>query len=376
MNTTTLGHLFAGRDNNFNLMRFTAAFLVLFSHSYPLFLGVGTQDPLKSLTGITFGALAVDIFFVTSGFLIAGSYFSRQNIIAFTVARILRIFPALWVALLVSVFAIGMLTDAPQLLSFLSDIETLEYLFFNATLILGLQWDLPGVFGGNPYPVAVNGSLWTLPWEIAMYGLVVLVAIIAASASRKIHFLRASILIPILAVAGLLGSLLNVYFGFYAGKGLHLFAMFFIGSSLYLLRSRIVLSTKVAWICCAVVVVGVYDNNIFQAIYLFVTPYLVMFLAYKPAGKVRSFNKFGDYSYGLYVYAFPVQQTVIWAFPDLGFVSLIALSLLITMLFAILSWHFVEKPVLRFKDKYVHIEMLWNKTLGRTESSKLARGIN
>jgi len=373
---TTLGHLFAGRDNNFNLMRFTAAFLVLFSHSYPLFLGAGTLDPLKSLTGITFGALAVDVFFVTSGFLIAGSYFSRQNIIAFTVARFLRIFPALWVALLVSVFTIGMLTEGRDLLRFLSDIETLEYLFFNATLMLGLQWDLPGVFGGNPYPVAVNGSLWTLPWEITMYGLVVLIAIFAAFASRKVPFLRVSMLIPILAVAGLLGSLLNVYFDFYAGRGLHLFAMFFIGSSLYLLKSRVVLSGSLALICCAALIGGVYDNKVFQVIYLIVTPYLVMFLAYKPAGKVRAFNRFGDYSYGLYVYAFPVQQSVIWAFPDLGFVSLIAFSLLITMLFAILSWHLIEKPALRLKAKYVHIEMLWNKLLGKSESSHLVRGMN
>lgn len=374
--TTTLGHLYIGRDNNFNLIRFVAAFLVLFSHSYPLFLGAGIQDPLKSLTGITFGALAVDIFFVTSGFLIAGSYFTRQNIIAFTVARFLRIFPALWIALLVSVFAIGYLVSDRELLTFLSDDETLEYLLYNATLLFGLQVDLPGIFSDNPYPVAVNGSLWTLPWEVRMYGLLAVIAIVSSVISRTVKILRASLIIPLLTCLGLLGSLVNIYLDFYMGKGLHLFTMFFIGSSLYLWRDRIAVSYNFAWICVVGLVLSLADNSLFQATYLFMIPYLVMFLAYKPDGKLRSFNKFGDYSYGLYVYAFPVQQAVIWTLPDLHFLGLIALSVLTTLLLAILSWHFVEKPVLRFKDNYVYLEMFFNKLFGRSKNSELSKSVN
>lgn len=96
------------RDNNYNLIRFLAAVLVLFTHSFALTYGSGNAEPLRYSLGITWGTIAVDVFFVTSGFLIAGSFFKRGNLIAFGWARILRIYPALFVALLFCVFVVGL----------------------------------------------------------------------------------------------------------------------------------------------------------------------------------------------------------------------------------------------------------------------------
>lgn len=92
------------RNNNYNLIRFLAATLVLFTHSFALTFGSGTAEPLRNTLGITWGTIAVDVFFVTSGFLIASSFFQRNNVTAFVWARILRIYPALIVALLFCVF--------------------------------------------------------------------------------------------------------------------------------------------------------------------------------------------------------------------------------------------------------------------------------
>ena len=88
------------RDNNFNLLRFIAAYLVLYSHSYALALGDPAAEPPRSVVGMSWGNIAVDVFFITSGFLIANSFFGRNNIIVFTWARILRIFPALFVSVI------------------------------------------------------------------------------------------------------------------------------------------------------------------------------------------------------------------------------------------------------------------------------------
>ena len=115
------------RDNNFNLLRFVAASLVLLSHSYPLSLGPDTPEPLVSSFGITLGGLAVDIFFITSGFLVAASLYSR-SLVAYLWARFVRIYPALVVAVLFCVFVVGMAFTTVGAAEYLTDSTTLKFL--------------------------------------------------------------------------------------------------------------------------------------------------------------------------------------------------------------------------------------------------------
>jgi len=105
---TVLSKYTNNRDNNFNLIRFLAASLVLYSHSFSLAIGTVYAEPFKISLGLTLGTIAVDIFFITSGFLIASSFFEKNNIIAFVWARILRIYPALIIALIFCVFMVGL----------------------------------------------------------------------------------------------------------------------------------------------------------------------------------------------------------------------------------------------------------------------------
>jgi len=169
----TLADYAVGRDNNFNLMRFIAASLVLLSHSYAL-TGVA-QDPLLAVSGMDFGHLAVDIFFVTSGFLVTGSLIKRADVRAFAGARLLRIVPGLLVANVVTVFVIGAIFTSLPLLDYLGKKDLYRFVFDNTILVTGdLRWTLPGVFADNPIKDAVNGSLWTLPYEVELYGLLLL----------------------------------------------------------------------------------------------------------------------------------------------------------------------------------------------------------
>ena len=143
-----LGQCSNSRNNNFNLIRFIAASLVLYSHSYAL--TSYSDDPLQNLTSfrfLSFGSLAVDIFFVTSGFLVTNSLFGRKNIFAFVWARILRIYPALIIAVLFCIFVVGLYFTELSAEAYLSHDESLSFFLYNAFLLSGdIQHTLPGVF--------------------------------------------------------------------------------------------------------------------------------------------------------------------------------------------------------------------------------------
>lgn len=164
-----LSNFTEGRDNNFNLIRIIAALSVLVSHSFTLSVGTTDAAPFVGAIGISLGSIAVDCFFITSGLLVTASLLKRQNIIDFLWARTLRIFPALVIMLCLTVFGLGVFFTSMPLGSYLTDFATYKYFFKCATLIAGVSYTLPGVFDGNPFDNSVNGSLWTMPFEVRMY---------------------------------------------------------------------------------------------------------------------------------------------------------------------------------------------------------------
>ena len=155
------------RGNNFDVLRLLAASLVLFSHSYAL---TDNAEPFAEISGWTFGEVGVVMFFAMSGFLIAKSWSDRPQLVPFAVKRALRILPALVVAVSVTVFVIGPLFTTLPLSSYFSDPVTWLYLV-RCSLLITFFGTLPGVFEDNPYPDAVNGSLWTLPVEACCYAM-------------------------------------------------------------------------------------------------------------------------------------------------------------------------------------------------------------
>ena len=158
------------RDNNMDLIRFLAASAVIYAHAFNL---QNLRDPLESVTGRSTGSLAVAIFFSLSGFLIAKSITTRESLMEFLIARALRILPALLVVNFLVVIVAGLVWTNLGTGDFFANPESWSYFFWNSSL-LKCQFQLPGVFEQNPYGPAVNGSLWTLPVEARMYGLVFL----------------------------------------------------------------------------------------------------------------------------------------------------------------------------------------------------------
>lgn len=295
-----------GRNNNFNLIRIVAAFAVLITHSFALVYGTGDAEPFRASLGMTMGSIAVDIFFVTSGFLVTASLIYRQSTIEFVWARVLRIFPALLVMLLLTVFVLGAFFTTLPLLSYLSSRDTYAYLLKCSTLLFGVKYDLPGVFEANPYPDAVNGSLWTMPHEIRMYAILVVIWF-GLQITQNLHLRIFKItILGLTFIAGLLWMARHWYLD---STFVRLFFMFFTGASFYILRERIVLSRGVFWLLIGGLALAALHPRVFSIVYIFAIAYILFYVAYIPAGYIRKYNQLGDYSYGIYIYTlFPYSN--------------------------------------------------------------------
>ena len=336
-----------GKDNNFNFIRFIAASLVIFSHSFPLLMGID-EDPLRKLTGTSFGGLAVDIFFITSGFLICKSFLSKPHIIDYALSRILRIYPALIVAILFCVFIVGPAYTKLSLSSYLSDQNTYTYWLRNSILFLNIQHDLPGVFSDLPYPAAVNGSLWTLPYEVYMYiGLAVTMLMIGLI-GKLTHTSQKWLLVSIAAISTGI-HLVNTETEFYEGPLLRLHSMFFTGAAFFVARDIVPLNVRIALPLMIGLLISGLNIHGFHIMYSLSLAYLIFYLAYIPEGAVRKFNLVGDYSYGIYIYAFPVQQVFVSAGLTDSPYLLTVMAFVPTVCLAWLSWNLVEKQALKIK---------------------------
>src|SRR5215475_9962692 len=163
----TIDQSFDSHNNNFNLLRMMAASSVLVSHSWSLAFYKGIGEPLTSITPFSLGHLAVMLFFGLSGFLIAKSFDSRRSTIEFLTARAFRLYPGLLLALTFCVFVIGPLWTVEPLSVYLHDPVTWKFIPAGLSLVR-LHYELPGVFEHNPH-FGVNGSLWTLYYEVFCY---------------------------------------------------------------------------------------------------------------------------------------------------------------------------------------------------------------
>lgn len=341
----TLADCLGGRDNNFNLIRFVAAAAVLLTHSYAA-LGIDPHaEPMRHFTEKSFGGMAVDAFFIISGFLVTGSLLSRQNALHFLAARVLRIYPALVPVNVLTVFVLGLVFTTFAWRDYFADPRTYAYLIKNTLLFSGISFQLPGVFEGHAIKGGVNGSLWTLYYEVRLYGLLLLTWVVLAVLTRQSRERKVAAVLGAVAVLAVGTHLYNRHAGLdeHASR---LYFMFFSGTLYYLLRARIVLSGHVFLAALGLFLFGVFFRPAFFLSYHLLLPYIVLYLAYIPDGWVRLYNRLGDYSYGFYIYAFPIQQTVVALNPGVSLAGMLASAFPVTLFFAILSWHLVEKKAL------------------------------
>ena len=326
-----LGPRARGRDNAFDVLRLLGATLVLVSHSFAL---VGFAEPRLGHSSL--GAIGVEIFFAISGFLIAASWLAEPRLRAFFVKRALRILPALFATLVLSAFLLGPIMTDVSPASYFSSSAPLRYVAENISAVVSggavdVNYSLPGVFAGQPSD-AVNGSLWTLPIEVRAYLLVVVLGL-AMVLTRWLW-------IPV--AAGL------VYLFVGGSETMLLLVLYFVSTLLFIHRDRVPLHRGLALAALASWLIGAFTPH-FGALICIGIPYLVLYLAYRAPSWTRAITRRGDVSYGVYLLAFPVQQVIVHVMPGIGPYAVIAISFPFTYLLATLSWHGVERPVLRLK---------------------------
>ena len=369
MNTSTrLSDLAQGRDNNLNLIRILAAYAVLVSHSVALATGNPQLEPLRQTLGMTPGDMAVDVFFIASGFLVTLSLLSRQSAIEFFWSRVLRIFPGLLVMLLITVFGIGLAVTQHSAASYLSDTQTYRYFLKCLTLVRDVEYILPGVFDDTPLPRAVNGSLWTLPQEVKMYVVLLSLWLVAAMVSARTRVFALAVLVGAIASAAALVAW-RLVDPTQVSHEARLFFFFFVGGAFAIVRERISLTGSIFWPLLLVLLASTTSKTLFFFVYCFSLPYLLFFVAYRPGGFIRRYNLAGDYSYGIYIYAYPIQQTIAVAFVGISVTGMLITSSVLTLLLAVASWHGVEKPTMAWRHGVVD----WHRSLLRRVRSGAAR---
>jgi peptidoglycan/LPS O-acetylase OafA/YrhL len=333
-------------NNNFNLLRMIAASAVLVSHAYPISLGEGTVEPLESLLKMNLGTLSVITFFAISGFFILQSFDHRNSLISFCVARILRIYPGLIVVLMLTLLVLGPTFTAMAQSDYFCNRATLLYLPHNISL-KWLQYDLPGVFRDNPFPDTINGSLWSLFYEVVCYGMVVAVGVLGLT-RRKWRF---SAFLGVYALGYLTLKPITLYSHDLAGLSFVLVRFhqltlpFVVGMTFYQFRSFL----RLNWLVCVgagSVAVLTYGTAWFQESFVVFWCYLIFYLGFLPVGPLRVYNLIGDYSYGMYIYAFPCEQIAAALCRGISPLGVIITSLPITLGCAVLSWHLVERRAL------------------------------
>jgi peptidoglycan/LPS O-acetylase OafA/YrhL len=338
----TLGARLGRRANNFDAIRLLAAAAVVVSHAFPLSSGNNEAEPLMRLSGgqMTLGHLAVLVFFVVSGFLITRSWERSPSAVEFARNRALRILPALICMVAAMTLVLGPLFTKLPLTDYFTDGRFASY-WLNVTLVT-TKYSLPGVFEDNPFPRAVNGVLWTLRYEALFYAVTAGLGVLGLLRRRILLVLvAAAILVPLLG--DLPGDRYMRMFRFYAA-----------GSALCLWRDRIPMDLRLA-AGAAVLCGGALALGALEEIFVVAGSYLVLFAAFEPRIPLQRTGRYGDFSYGLYIYGFPVQQAVAHVLgAGHGWATNLALSLPIATALAIASWHGIEKRALRRKHRTVH----------------------
>jgi len=325
--------------NNFDAVRLFAALLVLVSHHF-YFLGRHQPAPMAH----TLGELGVMIFFTVSGYLVAESWYRDPHVARFAMRRLLRLWPALAVASVLIALAGSAITSLP-----LHDYAGGAARFVVQNLKLQITFNLPGVFVTHPdSPMsAVNGSWWTIPLEAKCY---VCLAVLGLIGLRR----RWVSLLALVAVAFFYVKTLHAHRAIEVTRNLLFFYVGFFATGLCARQFRTaILAARRRWLGAGVaaLLVALAMRLPTLAEWVIVAP-ATLVIGSLSTPMLRAAGRFGDLSYGIYIYAFLVQQLVVrtWPGPPSLLGSLLV-AILITSALAWCSWHAVEAPALRLKRR-------------------------
>jgi peptidoglycan/LPS O-acetylase OafA/YrhL len=337
--------------NNFNFLRLLFALFVVITHSYPL-SGTPGGDYLNQLTNgqVSFSFIGLSGFFIISGYCVYKSLDRSSGIRVYYWKRILRVFPALFVVLFLTVL-LGPFVYDSDIQSYLSNKSVWTYLPFNMTLFHP-QGVISGIFTNNPYNPTINGSLWSLLYEFAFY--IFLSGLFFVQKHNRIF----AVLIVLLAL--IVGDLffkkeIGAYAFILEARLVFEFApFFFFGALLALVPVAGEKQQNVLLACLVLLLVIAIYMGVFSYAKYFTLPPIVVWIGLRVTKFLVSFtDKVGDISYGIYIYSFPVQQTLMYYF-DFSALQLMMPAIVVSCLAGYLSWHWVEKWFLKYKEFWRH----------------------
>lgn len=298
-----LGRYLEGYCCNLGFVRFAAAFFVIYAHSFPLSVGYSELDLLMRVSGCTmsFGSFAVHIFFISSGLLITRSLENDSDLKRFAKKRVIRVFPALWLVVFLTLLVIGPLVTTLPLKEYFGNIQTWKYL---GSCLLLPEHGIPGVFETNIYPGVINGSLWTLRIELVCYVFLMICHTWKLTQEKYLKWLY-----PLFLLGLFLCLFVDVPLFLMAKKYFVLLFSFYNGMILWVYRNKIKVYYLAAGLMLAGFLVTLLIGYPDLGICLFFSYAFVIFVFAVPQCGKR-LAKAGNLSYGVYLCAFPVQQCV------------------------------------------------------------------
>jgi peptidoglycan/LPS O-acetylase OafA/YrhL len=355
MSSAPTGSKATSHSGTIDFTRLSLAVLVVYSHSFALLAGGDHSEPLFVWTDgqITWGGLAVDVFFIISGYLITASWTRSATPRAFFRNRGLRIYPGFAVAI-----AIGVLLVAP--FSTDAGISTNPGKWLWGTLNLrGYEPD--GVFPDVPFAGSLNGSVWSISYEFWCYFGTAMFGVLGWLTRRRVvlFVFLASIAVSIVVVQlhlRLGGGILGVIFGD-PWLWARLLPYYVAGWTFYLLRDRVPLSWPLAVAAVGSLVIGTVCAPWGVALtFPIALGYLLVFATRNRKPRLTGVTRYGDLSYGVYLYAFPIQQLLVRYHIARTPLTLFLAATPLTLMAAVLSWHLIEKHCLARRSSPVSLQ--------------------
>lgn len=368
--------------NNFDVVRFILAVMVVLTHAYPIYYGTPqykTLEPLMLFTHgqLTFGTMAVGFFFMISGFLVLKSLLYSKSTTGFITKRVLRIYPAfivvsLFCAIIVVPLGNGGMGQALPDFSHYWSSTSLRYLARSTATLKAVY--LPETLSNVPIINVTNGSIWTIRYE---FGLYLLLALLGMTRLFKVHklvplFIFLAVLsINVLHHEGYVhwlhtgkmpGFYLPPFLAPYREQYLwteHFLLYFTSGMCFYACRDYIPRSRYLMLLSVVVLLITARWTTAFELTVSVFGAYLLFYFTFSSKIRLHNFAKYGDFSYGIYLFGWPIQQLVtLYLGKQIGFYGTLFTSIAFVIPIAFLSWHLVEKPALSLKNKSIGFRKL------------------
>lgn len=330
-------------SNNFNLLRLFLASLVLLSHSFELIDGDRSREPLTRIFHtISFGDLAVDGFFILSGYLIVGSWLNRPRPLEFLKHRVLRIFPGFLACALACVLIVGRLGSNDQYFA-----EINYYKLLTRLHKLHIE-GLPLVFVGTHY-ADVNGPVWTLNPEFQCYLLVLFFGLLGIIRRPWLYVALGATLAAIY-ILHFSGVSIRIDRGKDIYQDIVRFMMVFIaGGAFQILTIGKQPNLAVVLACIVVLTLAMFDRRFAEPALATCGGYLILAMGYVRSPFLARFRQLPDASYGTYLYGWPIQKLLLFYFPLLTPLALFGIALPMAWVAGTISWYLIERPALTLR---------------------------